>query len=151
MSTILNLATPSTHRAKTSASISAKQYEQLTPAEQVRQAFQPGCRLQAMIGLLLGGSIPGLTFALMRFVLPHHPDNSFFLWVAAAAGLVSSIPALFSWGVATSGSKFEGVGMVIMLEGVMVLSPGLWLPLSAALAVAIANGIYLACRGRVRW
>jgi hypothetical protein len=70
----------------------------LTVVEQVRQAFQPAGRLAAVIGLLLGSSMPAMTFGLVHFVLPRHPDNQIVLWGIAVGGLAYSAPKVFRWG-----------------------------------------------------
>jgi hypothetical protein len=123
--TTLNLATPPTRYSKRPASISAEQFSRLTVVEQVRQAFRPGGRLAAAVGLLLGSSIPAMTFGLVHFVLPHYPDNWVVLWGIAAGGLAYSAPKVFRWGVSAWGSTFEAAGMVLILEGIMTFVPGL--------------------------
>lgn len=148
--TTLNLARPSTRHPKRTASISAEKFAQLTVVEQVRQAFQPDGRLAALIGLLLGSSIPAMTFGLVHFVLPHHADNRIVLWVIAAGGLAYSAPKVFRWGVSAWGSTFEAAGMVLILEGIMTFVPGLWLPSIALLVVVFINGVYSACRLQIR-
>ena len=148
--TTLNLATPSTRHSKRPASISAEKFAQLTVVEQVRQAFQPGGRLAAVIGLLLGSSIPAMTFCLVHFVLPHYPDDRIVLWVIAVGGLAYSAPKVFRWGVSAWGSTFEAAGMVLLLEGIMTFVPGVWLPMIALLVVVFINGVYSACRLQIR-
>ena len=148
--TTLSIATPPTRQSKRSGSISPEKFAQLTVVEQVRQAFLPAGRLAAVIGLLLGSSIPAMTFGLVHFVLPRYSDNKIVLWVIALGGLAYSAPKVFRWGVSAWGSKFEAAGMVLILEGMMTFVPGLWLPLIALLVVIFINGVYSACRLQIR-
>lgn len=147
--TTLNLAAP-TRKSKRPASITPAKFAQLTVVEQVRQAFRRDGRLAAVIGLLLGSSFPAMTFGLIHFILPQHPEKWILLWVIAVGGLVYSAPKVYRWGVSAWGSKFEAAGMVLLLEGIMTFVPGLWLPSIALLWIVFINGVYSACRLQIR-
>jgi hypothetical protein len=105
--------------------ISAEQFAQLTVVEQERQAFRPGGRLATVITLLLGSSIPTMTFGLVHFVLPLYPDNRIVLWGIAVGGLAYSAPKVLRWGVSAWGRTFEAAGMVLPTRRNHDVCPGL--------------------------
>jgi hypothetical protein len=108
---------------------------------------RPPCGL---IGLLLGSSIPAMTFGLVHFVLPNYPDDRIVLWVITVGDLAFSAPKVFRWCDSAWGSKFEAAGMVLLLEGKMTFVHGLWLPLIALFVIVFINGVYSACRLQIR-
>jgi hypothetical protein len=91
-----------------------------------------------------------MTFGLVHFVLPQHPEMRIVLWGIALGGLVFSAPKVYRWGASAWGRKFEAVGMVLLLEGIMTFVPGLWLPSIALLQIVFINGVSSACSLQIR-
>lgn len=101
--------------------------------DQVRCTFQKQNRLALAIGTVLGGFVPGATFATK---LAAHDQPM--LWALVAGGLAYSAPTVMSMMQKATGSRMKACGWVLLVEGLMVFSPMPWLS-AMALAILIAS------------
>lgn len=73
-------------------------------------------------GILLGGAIPFVVFAIVHHELAPVPLWRQPLSYVAAGGLFFSAVSVYQWGAKAFGSRTLAVGFVACLEGAMVLS-----------------------------
>ncbi len=123
--------------------------------QRVKLAFHPKSRLAACIGLLFGGIIPVFSFELV------HGRDSAPDWRTAvclalvAGGLVVSAKTVYEWAKLTYSDTGKAAGLVVILEGVMLVSDIPWTQYAALGFLVLVNSTAAACqlalapRGRV--
>ncbi len=114
--------------------------------DQVRFALRPKARLGFVVGLLLGGIAPLLTFweahhevslATELFLQP-----GFFI---ALGGLVFSAFTVFQWARQAFHHPLKAAGFVVLLEGVMITCHAQWVALVVLGYLVAINGVATAC------
>lgn len=109
--------------------------------EQVRAAFKPDARLATLLGCLAGALPP-----LSAYVLAHLPTPvAWYLWVIVAGALLFSAKTVFQWAALAFADKVKAFGFVVLLEGVMTLSPVIWLSYLALAYLIAINAIATGC------
>ena len=99
------------------ATLTYAQYEKLTVVNQIRRAFMRGQRLSAVLGVVLGGSIPVATY-----VMIHDPRGVAaypMLWLLISGCLLYSAPKVFQWLTAATGSKAAAICFTLAAEGIL--------------------------------
>lgn len=122
---------------------------ELGPIEQLRIARQ---NLSAsLLGAALGGFVPVATYTVahqqllvgaakwsgVTFVSP--------AWALVAGGLLYSAKTVWQWGKLTFNDRWKATGFVLLVEGVMVFSPVVWLSRTALGYLVAINAIATAC------
>jgi hypothetical protein len=118
---------------------------------QLRLAAQPKNRLALVVGVLLGGLVPVLSFW-----LAHHEIAAESGWMILTqvqtylvlGGLAYSAKSVYQWGKEAFHCGWKAVGFLILVEGTMVFSGTMWLSVIALVYLvginAVSTGVNLA-------
>jgi uncharacterized membrane protein len=96
--------------------------------------------LATLVGCVLGGFVP-----LASYVLAHLPSPSTALWGLVVGGLLFSAKTVWQWGLLAFADPWKASGFVLLIEGVMVLSPVPWLAVTALALLVAINAIATGC------
>ena len=109
-------------------------------------------RRAALIGFLLGGIIPALTFFVDRYeVDPKLPLYGQIPAYLVLGGMVFSAKTVFEWAKLAFHNTLKAVGFIVLVEGAMIFS-GLFPLAVVALAVLVTiNGTATACNLVADW
>jgi hypothetical protein len=110
---------------------------ELGAIEQARKTFQPGNRLAAFVGFILGGFVPLASFTLIHFETAHHPA----LWILVAGGLLYSALSVYGWAQEAFRYRAKAAGFVVLLEGTMSCSAVHWLSFAGLFILVAINGV----------
>lgn len=119
------------------------------PIEQLKLSCKPANRAALVVGLLLGGLVP-----LVSFVLAHYEvDGNVVVYLQLPAylvlgGLLYSAKSVYEWGCKAFASSLKSFGFLVLLEGTMILSHTSWLGYAALAYLvsinAVSTGVNLA-------
>lgn len=123
----------------------------LSILEQVRCLADPRNRVAFSVGGIVGAFVPFAVFVLSYKVMgeSHNPisawdestENKMLLGLIAAGGLFSA-KSVYGWGVSAFASdKLKAIGYAVLIEGVLLLSPYLFLKILAGLYLLGINAI----------
>lgn len=115
----------------------------LSVVDQVSEALKPRNRVAAILGGVLGGAIPALTFAVAHWETASNP----YAWLFVAGGLAYSARTVFYWMRRATGTVIGALGFVVLTESVMTFAALSLAGASLILLVAInalATGAQLA-------
>lgn len=115
-----------TKRVKTSSADTARTSPVLT---QIKSVWRN--KLAAIVGLIIGGAIPALTYALAH----HQANGQKALWILVFGGLVYSSTTIYDWMMLATARWYKSAGFVVILEGVMTFADGK--PAKASLAILV--------------
>jgi hypothetical protein len=113
---------------------------------QVRAAIHPSKRLGALLGALLGGLVP-----LVTYILAHHEVDASAPLAGQVAtylvlgGLAFSAPTVYGWGKIAFRSNAKAGGFVVLLEGTLTLAHTPWLSVAALVYLVAINAIATGC------
>lgn len=122
------------------------------PIEQLRIA----CRnpSASLLGAAIGGFVPVATYTVAHQQLHVGGMTQASTWTPAWAlvggGLLYSAKTVWQWGRLTFNDRWKATGFVLLVEGVMVCSPVVWLSRAALLYLLAINAIATACLLAVR-
>jgi len=114
--------------------------------DQVRLAFRPRTRLATLIGCLLGGLVPMISFVLahgeVNQIEPLYEQVASYL---VLGGLLFSATTVYTWGRMAFSSGAKALGFVVLTEGALVLAKTEWLGWVALFYLCAINAIATGC------
>jgi tryptophan-rich sensory protein len=121
---------------------------ELGPIEQLRIASKNSAA--SLLGAALGGFVPVATYTVAHEQLHvgavDWSDMSFSpAWALVAGGLLYSAKTVWQWGKLTFDDRWKATGFVLLVEGVMVFSPIVWLSRTALGYLVAINAIATSC------
>lgn len=93
----------------------------------------------ALIGLVIGGIIPVITYWLAHYRTHQCP----MFWIIVAGGLSFSSITVFAWGMMAFQNKFKAVGLVLLLEATLTFASG-WGAIACLAVVVLINAVSMA-------
>lgn len=93
-------------------------------------------KAKMVIGAILGGFIPVATYT-----LSHLEQQGLLSGLLTGAGLLYSAPTVYEWAKKSFGEWYKALGFCLLLEGVMVASGPLGIPILGYSALAILAGL----------
>jgi hypothetical protein len=133
---------PRTRRAP----LEPKTMQDLGVVGQVREALKPRARLAALLGALLGGLAPLVSYVVAHYEIdPTVPLYKQVGSLLVLGCLLFSASKVYTWGRLAFQSSLEALGFVVLTEGTLVLSHTHWLGVTAAVFLVAINGISTGC------
>ena len=114
---------------------------QHTVIGQIRTSLKRANRMALVIGAVLGGLVPAMTYTLAH----HYVQATPALWLLVAGGLLFSALTVYQWGRVAFGSAWKSAGFVLLLEGVLTFTDAKLAGTSLA-ALVFVNATATACR-----
>jgi len=140
------MATKKTTKRKATLTITAAQYAKMTVIQPIRRAGQSGNRLAALVGMVIGGFVPFVTFTVVHHEVATNP----YLWILVVAGLVYSAITVFKWAKMALGNSQKAVAFCVLLEGTLTFVHSAYLTYGALFILIFINATSAACALQIR-
>lgn len=118
----------------------------LTVIGQVKTAVKRNNLLSTIVGFVLGGFIPIATFCLVHYDLTDSMTGLRLLEIPLVlGGLIFSAKTCVAWTTQAFQDRVKAIAWVILLEGVMILSPIQQLAAIGLAILVVINGVATGC------
>ncbi len=113
---------------------------------QIQSACANGNRRWALVGFIIGGIIPALTFCIDRYEVkstsPLYAQVAVYL---VLGGMAFSAKTVYQWTKAAYHDMIKAIGTVVIIEGVMIFSENLTFAVVSLIFLVAINGTATAC------